>query len=322
MKKTASWLLKACIAGLIAFVFLTGFCFFYYNVPVHDDELSGVTDFAYEHNKFYSRALEGFSWGRTNNEGYINAFDYTEGQNVDILVMGSSHMEAFQVPMYEATASLLSNLFPEDTVYNISLSGHNFLICADNFSAAMEKYKPTKYVLLEIQELTYSDEGLTSAINETVADISSHADGLFGLLQKNPLLKKLYATWHATLPKTFAEKVWGSEALYDELLAKLSNTAAQTGAQLIILHHPHLLLNQDGSASVEGDEEQAAIFADLCRKNNILFLDMTNIFLQRYEKDHILPHGFFNSSIGTGHLNKYGHEMVANAVYELMKEGE
>ena len=38
-------------------------------------------------------------------------------------------------------------------------------------------------------------------------------------------------------------------------------------------------------------------------------------------ENHILPHGFSNTSVGSGHLNKEGHAMVAEAIYHRIKEG-
>lgn len=327
MKKIALCCLKIGISGLIAFTLLTCFCYFWYNVPVHSDTKDGATDYAFEYNKFYSRATEGFAWGKTNNEGYLNTFDYQEGQDIDILVMGSSHMEAYQVAMDESTAAVLGELFPDYTVYNIGVSGHNFIVCSDNFTAAIEKYKPSEYVVLEVSELLFTEERLTQAINETVPHLVSRSDGLIGVLQKNQFLRSVYAQLHkiSTNMKSHDTsnqeiKTAGSEELYDELLAKLSTTAAQNGTKLIIVYHPHLQINQDGSVSDITEASLATSFADICERNNISFLNMSDTFISRYEEDHVLPHGFSNTSVGSGHLNKYGHEMIASALYKLIEE--
>lgn len=329
MKKIMSWLFKAMAGGLIAFVGLTGFCFIYYNMPVHQETFDGATDYSWEYSKFYSKATEGFAWGRTNNEGYLNPMDYTGDEEIDILVMGSSHMEAYQVSLEESTAAQLGKLLGDDTVYNIGVSGHDFLVCADNFSAAMEKYKPKKYVLLETSGLSFTDEELASAINETVPDIPSHSGGIVGMLQKNQFLRLFYTQVQSFRRNTAASGDSGKSAaataernfeLYDALLAKLANTVSESGAQLIIVYHSNLKINEDGSAVCLGDHEFLAKFADLCEKNRVLFLDMSDAFIRKYEETHILPHGFWNTSVGSGHLNRYGHEMIACAAYDLMEE--
>ena len=314
---------------IIAFCILTGFCVFYYNIPVRESAIEGATDYSWEKNKFYSRATEGFAWGKTNNEGYLNVFDYPKDEGVDILVMGSSHMEAYQVAMDESTAAVLGGLLPDRTVYNIGASGHNFLVCADNLAAAVEKYRPSEYVIIETSGLLFSADQLRSAIDETVPDVSSVADGIVGILQKNQFLRLLYAQLESFNENSDSANIntnsavndfEENEALYDELLAKLSDTVTKNGAQLIVVYHPKFKLNKDGSASALNDEKLSVFFADICEKNAVSFLDMSDIFLREYQENHILPHGFANSSVGTGHLNKNGHKMMANALYELIKE--
>lgn len=329
MKKVLLWLLKVSLSALIACVVLTGFCMLYYNEPIHDDTADGVTDYSWEYNKFYSRGTEGFAWGKTNNEGYTNTYDYSENKDVDVLVMGSSHMEARQVAMEESTAAVLGSLLSDQTVYNIGVSSHNFLVCADNIAAAVHKYNPSKYVVLETSSLEYTDEELLSAINETVPDLTSNAHGVLGLLQKNQFLRLSYtqlkdlnehAKATANADNATATQTMGSEELYDQLFAKLADDVSQSGAQLIIAYHCRLVLNEDGSATASHDEELRSFFADVCNRNGVIFLDMSDIFVENYEQNRVLPHGFTNSSVGSGHLNKHGHAMMANAIYDLIKE--
>lgn len=63
-------------------------------------------------------------------------------------------------------------------------------------------------------------------------------------------------------------------------------------------------------------------FETLCKKNGIYLLDMTERFKKEYANNHILPYGFNNTSIGVGHFNRYGHEMIADELYKLIKEVE
>ena len=91
------WLGKAALAGLLAFALLCFFCLLYYNVPVHDVNPTGATEYKWEPGRFYSRGTEGFAMGRTNSDGFNNLFDYAPGDPIDILLMGSSHMEGFNV---------------------------------------------------------------------------------------------------------------------------------------------------------------------------------------------------------------------------------
>lgn len=330
MKRVILWLLKAILAGVTAFAILTGFCSLYYNMPVHHDTTDGATDYSWDRNKFYSRATEGFAWGKTNNEGYLNPFDYSENDEIDILVVGSSHMEAYQVAMDESTAAVLGKLLPGNTVYNIGTSGHDFLVCADNLSAAVAKYNPTRYVLLEISSLQYTDEQLISAISGDVPHLSSSDSGIIGLLQKNPFLRLMYSQFQSyaapagTAPANShpVPQVTGKETLYNELISKLHNTVCQNGAQLIIVYHPHLSIKENGEAYIADDPQLSTFFSDICQKNGVKFLDMSSTFMNAYQSTHTLPHGFINTTVGSGHLNKDGHAMIAHAIYKLIAEEE
>ncbi len=329
-KRILLWICKACLSGIIAFTILTGVCMLYYNVPVHYSVADGSTDYSWEANKFYSRGTEGFACGKTNNEGYLNPFDYSKSISIDTLIMGSSHMEAYQIAQNKSTAGVLRALMPDKTIYNIGVSGHDFLVCADNLFAAVNKYKPKQFVIMETSKLDFSDIQLEDAIHENIADLQSSTRGLVETLQKNPFLRLLYTQFKNFLDKNAdkdvppinAEKTIGSEVNYNALLAKLSKTVRDNGSQLIIVYHPSLVLNEDATASSTADKELSDFFALCCEKNGIIFLDMSNRFLEGYKKESVLPHGFINTSIGKGHLNENGHAMIAESIYEIMKEFE
>lgn len=322
---------KVIIAGGIAFITLTIFCIFYYNAPVHYFCADGATDYVWEPNAFYSRGTEGFAWGKTNNEGYNNIFDYDESISIDILVMGSSHMEAYQVAVEDSTAGMLNAMLEELTVYNIGISGHDFLVCADNFSAAAGKYHPSQYIIIETSSVRFSDEELSSVINGTVSDIPSHSDGIIGLLQKNPFLRLLYGQIKAFLNQAKPEDALAerekepvdsvtNQVLLSELLQKMSETTKEVGAELVIVYHPGIsYIDMDGSIVLKGNLSDVQQFAECCNINGIFFIDMSDRFLKEYADNYVLPYGFSNTSVGSGHLNKYGHAMVAEEIYIMIK---
>ena len=114
---------------------------------LHKDK-DNVTDWRYDTNAFYSRGTEGFACWRTNNEGYLNIGNYTPGMNIDVLITGSSHMEALNVMQKNSSASILDSKYGI-RVYNIAISGQNFATCASSLKAAVKKYKPSRFVVIE-----------------------------------------------------------------------------------------------------------------------------------------------------------------------------
>lgn len=62
-------------------------------------------------------------------------------------------MEAFQVGQKESLTYLLNSMLGNWSIYNIGISGHTFPICVDNLNAAVQKYRPSKYIIVETLEL-------------------------------------------------------------------------------------------------------------------------------------------------------------------------
>ena len=312
---------------MLAFAILTSFCLLYYNLPARSPAIGGATDHAWEKNKFYSRGTEGFALGQTNNEGYINSYDYQDGMNIDVLVMGTSHMEGYNVAMDENAAYQLDLLLEDDVVYNIGMSGHNFLTCTQNFEAAIEKYNPQKYVVMETTAVSYSVDKLQKAVDGTIEEISSNTDGILGLLQKIPLLRLLYSqfsNWKSTSApnKSNSNSQNQSESdcedLYLSLLNNLAQTAKAHDVQLIIFYQSNVYIDPETGLAVIKDAESIQRFASYCEKSGIQFVDMSERFATEYNQNRILPHGFANTSVGQGHLNKYGHRMVAEELSKIM----
>ena len=59
-----------------------------------------------------------------------------------------------------------------------------------------------------------------------------------------------------------------------------------------------------------------------CRKNGILFVDLTESYLSLYREGHKFPYGFANTTPGMGHMNRWGHERFARAVYDVIRDRE
>ncbi len=306
---------------------------FYRGLPLNIIDPDRVTDYRYTPNYVYSYFYEGFSIGKMNNEGYNNTFDFTRGMSLDVLLMGPSHMEAFQVMPEENTANLLSNL-SHQTVYNVGVSGHSLQTCASHFEAAVKKYSPSRYVVMGIANIRLSDEVLTSVLEHNVPNVDKNfgqRSALRLFLRENPYLRFVWGKVHDTLKNNFLRKTelpasfsQNNPELLAKVLAQMSDTLSQSksGAKLIIAYHPPVSLNLDGSLKIESDPEVSRQFSELCAQNGIYFLDMSERFLSEYAKDYTLPYGFINTSVASGHLNKYGHRMFAEEIYKLMQRIE
>ncbi len=320
------WLGKVLAAGCLAFLLLSMFCFFYSNVPIHYASPTGATEYHWQADRFYSRFTEGFAMGRTNNDGFNNLLDYTPGEQIDILLMGSSHMEAFNVSQKQNTAAFLNKLFNgERYVYNIGVAGHTLPYCVKHLDTALDTYAPGQYVLLETITLDLSPAEMDAATDGTLADIPSYTGGLVGLLQRIPLLRLFY-TKYAKNAFAFGDtddastaSAPGDTMAYASSLAsfleKISRESAEHGVQAVVVFNPAVGISPEGSLYTKTRDDQLALFRRLSEENGVRFVDLTDVYMYSYTQQHLLPSGFSNTAPARGHLNATGHRLVAESLY-------
>lgn len=70
----------------------------------------------------------------------------------------------------------------------------------------------------------------------------------------------------------------------------------------------------------EDGEKYINIFKNCCKEYNIEVIDVTQRFISNYEENYELPYGFANTLPGKGHLNKVGHELIADELYRRINE--
>ena len=326
-KETAKWILKALLAGLAAFTLLSAICAFYFNVPVRVPSPDGATEYKYEPNRRYFRGLEGFGSGRTNNDGFNNLRDYTPGEEINVLLMGSSHMEGFCVPQADSAAAVLNGLFDgEKYVYNIGMAAHTFLYCAKHLDTALSHYAPTDAVVLELAALSYDPAALDAAADGTLRDMSSHEGGFITALQKIPYLRLFYTKYFqgggqaAEAGRTEPAAAGDFESALSRLLQKLGETGRAHGVSVILAYTPTVLPDADGRILPQEQPGERELYQKLCAENGLVFLDLTERNISAAEEGQ-LPFGFANTTPGTGHINRLGLRIFAEGVFEQLREG-
>lgn len=322
MKKNT---IKTLISAIIAFLTLTIICSFYYNIPSHSSCLDGVTDYAWECNKNYINATEGLSIGTTNNEGYFNINDYYDGDNIDILIMGSSHMQGMSVSVEDNIAYQLMDK-TNMNVYNIGTTGHNFKICVSNLQNALEKYKP-KIVVIETNKIVFSNEEINKVLNDEIKELASVENKIISLLQKNPFIRWSYSQIQNFLESSNNEIEKGSENSFSyneslKIIEYINKITQNYGTEVIILYHPTVSINEDGAMIINRKEEDSKQFKNACDQEGVYFIDMSERYIKEYYENNLVPSGFINTNIASGHINKYGHRFMADEVYKLVMEIE
>jgi len=319
-KRSCVFLFKACAAMLVAFVILNFICMFYYNLAIHSHSDTGATDYVWEANKFYSRGTEGFAWGKTDANGFNNLKTLEAGQ-IDVLVMGSSHMEAFNVAQDKNTVAVLNNMFHDSgmdmNAYNIGISGHTLARCLNNAVEAVKEFAPQKYLIVETSK-DPDFEDMKAAVEGKLEPIESNSGGIVGTLQKLPFLRRVYAQWKSSDEAEEKAKDGDVYQLFDILLKRVVEQCDETGIKVIIVYHNRLEYDGEGKIVSPESMETKECLKNVCEENNVVFVDMHEAFKANYEETFQLPHGFSNSRAGAGHLNEVGHRVIAEEVFNTI----
>lgn len=191
VNKSIKLFLKAVCAGCVSIIVLSLVVFLYYHTGIRIENQTGATDYHREANTVLSTMQEGMAWNITDQDGFNNK---SVIKKPNILLMGSSHMEATQVKRSENTTSLLCDLLQGDEVYNIGTSGHTIYRCVDNFSSAVDYYNPSDYVIIETNKISLSIDELSAIISgNTEKETASSNTSIVGLMQKIPAVKAIYS---------------------------------------------------------------------------------------------------------------------------------
>jgi len=327
VKQKIKWFAKAVLAGVLAFSVACAVCLIYYNPGIHITNKTGVTDYRWLSNSFTGTMIEGIAWHKTDRNGFYNDNSALD-KKMNILVMGSSHMEGTNIPYEQSAPRILSELTGL-TVYNIGTSGHGLLTNVKNLENALSVMHPTDYVIIETVSTTFFKEDIEKCLSGEMEALLSYDSGLLFELQKFPYFKLMYSQlkkWRAgnissedsgSAQAPAEDNISLSSYLY--LASYIHEICEKHGVKPIIFYHPSLSLNPDGSATVYNDTDTISKMQEVCKKNNIIFIDMSDDFLKMYEEENVLPNGFCNTAVGFGHLNKYGHTAIARRLAEVIE---
>ncbi len=322
---------KFLTAWVVAIVALSLIICFYYIRPVRLDNVRGETDYVWPSNSYWVTLTEGVSVGHFDSLGFNNT---SVVQNPDILLLGSSHMEATYIMQNQVATHLLSkSLKGKYSVYNKGISDHNFYRVCQYLPANLEIYeKKPKYVILETSTVDVTKKNVEEILEKKVTHKKSYSMGLVYAMQKIPFFRLLYMQIKIGLLQLFAPiktknpsdvKVAKAfdEIPYHELLKYMRSIEDKYGTEIIIVYHPTGELQKDGSILFKPSEKK-----DLLKKaageNGITFVDLTADFEKMYYEEHHVAHGFVTGKLESGHLNKYGHAAMASALYKTITDME
>lgn len=317
------------LAGAIAIVCLSLIMCIYSLTPVHIDNCHGNTDYVWTPNSMWIKMTEGIAYGRYDDNGFnnINVVD-----NPDIVILGSSHMEASNVKQDENMAYILAEKIEDKySVYNMGISGHDLKKTCQYLPDTVKLYeKAPRYMIIETSSVYLTEKDLNQILLHKVEYTKSYTSGIVGIAQRIPFFRCSYEQIEKGLLDLFScENQHGSddidrhnktckkldEDVYINFFNYLKTIEDEYSTQLIFVYHPSEEINKNGSIKFDNGKE-VEMFRIHASINGIGFIDLTQPFEKMYEKEHHLPHGFITGEIGTGHLNKWGHEKMAEVIYD------
>ena len=323
-------IIKTCVAGLVALYMLSAFILVYGYSGIHISNSSGATDYKWLPHQLKTTMSEGFAWMRFDENGFNNP-DNAYSDSIDILLLGSSHLEGVHVAKNHSIAAELRNRITDLSVYNIGISGHTIYRCAQNLDAAVKEYRPQKYVIVETNVALPDNDSMLEVLNGKLNDIPSYDSGMLYYLQKYcPAVKTLYKSiqdWESSENRSTAPTTDDTElengsveqvdsSILSQFIGKMKEDCGDN--QLIILYHPQTSIDKYGMLS--NSTAETAMFSAACAENDVVFINMTEDFCLLYNDQHRLAYGFSNTAVGSGHLNRYGCEVIAERLAQVIKE--
>lgn len=327
------------LAGTFAIVILSGFMCLYDLLPIHMDNPNGNTDYIWEPNSIWVKLTEGISWGRIDSNGYNNpvAID-----NPDIIILGSSHMEAMNIFNYQAVGSLLAKkLDNRYSVYNLGISGQNLFTVCQYLPTNLEMYAESpRFAVIETYTVSVNEEKVKKVMSAKVKRQESYTSGIMGVIQRIPFFRCVYHQVTEGLLDLFMHggnktvtadadieiKESNTDELVDEkayntLFQYLEDLEKKYGTQIIIFYHPTEILDEDNGIKFTSSIALNT-FNKYAKEHDIDFIDMTVPFEDMYRQNQLVAHGFVTGRIGEGHLNANGHNAIANEVYRVIERIE
>lgn len=323
---------RFCASGLSAAAVLNLLFVFYYRLPLHSDNLRHTSDYVWEAHAAWFKMTEGISWGRMDADGFNNRVVI---RNPDVLILGSSHMEATNVRQNEHTASLLQAHLAERgsdfSVYNRGISGHHFLKCV-KYLGENAKTESVKYAAIETSRVAFTADEIRNLFADKIDFTPSYSAGILFYLQRLPLFRLFYLQIHDGMLRLFlpqnatslsaernvpqTESPETIRAIYEKLFSYVS--AHANGKRVIIFYHPTGTPTAAGNLVYDTDSNYLSAFSAAAQKYDISFIDLTAATDDLWRREHKTTHGFCTGTAFGGHLNRNGHAIAARALTDVI----
>lgn len=282
-------------------------------------------------------STEGYSHVTFNSLGF-NDDEPVKDINNKIFVIGDSYTEAFQVDRAHNYVSLMDKVLNSNNLDAIKLARDSFVplhypIVSDRYNL---KYKPALTIVQlgfhtlsdlysENFSISYGENNEISSFSINVSDNDKNKESIRGIINNSALayyLLRKYKYLILDLMSTFREiknifknrniekNVPRSKSIRNHV-QRLTYILKNISSPLVVVYFPDPAINLGKN---ESNDKVRVKIKSACKLAGVKFIDLTDDFKINFSKTNRMLNGFINSKPGEGHLNKDGHQFVAEKI--------
>lgn len=271
-------------------------------------------------------STEGYSINRLNSLGLFDE-EPRDDTTHRILLIGDSYAEAKQVSRSQTFARLLEEKIDGLEIVNAGQSGRTPV----QSSYFAEDYAPKLNPDLVVLQVNDGDIGdliagtgagnLGGGEDHPIRKIMRKS-ALFTLLVRRTSF--LVNTERSRLNRKFSPPENATRIsleippVVEERLRESLTRIRATGSDVVFLYIP-LIEYSDGELRLKWPARHQ-FYVDFCEANGVRLVDPTEAFFEAIKAEGQPIHGFQNSVMGWGHINKRGHRVVAEAAAPILRE--
>ena len=348
-KRTKPWL-RFCIALILALItaeIVTRAFIVSPSRQLYDAELG----YRWKPNSWHFNAIEGGAYNRINNIGLFDDDLPIPGRSRKIAVLGDSFVESLQLPQKYNFTSLLEEKWQEANFINGGHGGFNPSHYPYVLKRILTKTNVDLTILFlhpgEITGLVTNRTNIIRDDNNMIVDITPKLEANTGLKKiVDPFILRsafIYHFFRQIKPvfdnlkqniKTLASpkdqnieenknpsadvKTLISELGVERFKIVLQKLKALSNNNLIIVYFDEISYGLNATTKRANDLNEDEIYKLTGLSLNVPVFDISDSLTNYYHKTHQPPFGFHNTSLTDGHLNRAGHQVVADAIASII----
>jgi len=338
MKQYISEIIQWFIACAIAVLLINMLLYGYHRPAGWIDRTDSSTSAIWRPHSYVLMGTEGRGKHKVDSNGYLNKeLPKEDGYS---LVVGSSFTAGKEVEAGKRYTDILNDKIVKNqaslAVYNCSKDGNFFPDIVNDFYAITHEFGDAGTIIIEINNTDFSADVLENACKQHGFNVNLTGENIIKNLsfinqiklyikEALPIYTVVKSQVIALTSKSDVDGENLKNIKYDDsakeeaLNEALKLIRNQFKRDIIIIYHPSVSIAESGELVIK-QQDTKVMFAELCKKNSIVFIDTEDAFSEAYIKNYEVPYGFPDTTMGSGHFNESGHRIMAEELYRVLLE--